>query len=144
MRGVRLKTPDSFAASAQEPAREGGAADTPWTHWLHSMQENSIELQKAIELEDMESGLRLAAARGQLIYDQLPQVWRFAPKRCEIQEIKRFLESIVLENQNFIERLIGRCRERTEELKSVKRGRKALRLYRNPPAATPRFLDRLG
>jgi hypothetical protein len=137
---MRLKTSGKVTATAQASVE----TDTPWTRWLRSMQENTHELEEAVERGDLESGLKLAAARGHLIYDQLPRAWRFALMRDEVRTAKRFLEEVVLENRNLIERLVARCREQTEELKTVKRGRKALRLYRNPPATTPRFLDRLG
>lgn len=139
-----MRAPGKTDSTEPEAALKHPPSDILWTRWLQAMLENTHHLKKAIEAEDLEAGLKLAALRGQLIYDQLPKVWRFAPVRGERQKAKRFLEGIVLENQTFIEKLIGRCRERTEELKSVKRGRKALRLYRNPPPTTPRFLDRLG
>mgnify|MGYP005834496747 CR=1 FL=1 len=144
MRGMRLKTPGMNNAPTWEVPRECVETDTPWTSWLRSMQENTLELERAIARDDMDSGLKLAALRGHLIYDQLPEVWRWAPMRDDVQKAKSFLECVAHENQNFVERLIRRCREQTEEMKMVKRGRKALRLYRSPPATAPRFLDRLG
>lgn len=135
----------------------GDGADLPEEHGsspgsdiLTALSECAHIIQECLEEGTWEKATVEVANRGRLLQELSQVLKNLDPETenssdlSERRRIRWMLEDILTGNETFIETLSQRISSIQDEIRDVKRGRKALGLYKRPHTEHPRFLNRIG
>ncbi len=132
-------------AEAPEEVEHGSCSDL-----LERLADCARSIEKDVEDGEWEQAADDVARRERLLHDlshvleNLEQQNESVSDLSDRRRIRWMLEDIQAENNRFIEIINDRLAVMRTEIHGVKRGRKALGLYRRPHPEHPRFLNRIG
>lgn len=123
---------------------------SPGSDILAALSECGRSIEESLKRDAWEKAMVEVAQRDRLL-QELSQVLKSldpdaqnSSALSERRRIRWMLEDILTENETFIEKLSQRISSMQDEIRDVKRGRKALGLYKRPHPEHPRFLNRIG
>lgn len=117
---------------------------------LERLADCARSIEKDIENGEWEQAAEHVARREGLLHDLSQILANLEPQNESVSDlsdrrrVRWMLEDIQAENVRFIEIINDRLAVMRSEIHGVKRGRKALGLYRRPHPEHPRFLNRIG
>jgi hypothetical protein len=129
---------------------QDGNKPMPASDLVEAVLESTRRFGRCMEEDDWEGAGREIEVRNSLLEalsSEIAMLDRDSSReanQAKRSRIKRALEDIQSINAEFLDKLNSRVTSLRDKIKEIKRGRKALRLYRMPPRDQPRFFNRLG